>query len=115
MGRKIKSTEDGGEIEVDDTTPIDQTPIIESPESNVDPVSAATPIVNLDDEITKESAPVEQQQNGVYFWFGHVGLLKFPDKSEYHVRSNRVFVTDPVLIANLTELAKNPSHKIFPQ
>lgn len=92
-----------------------ETPIANEPEPIVEPVSAAIPIVNMDDEIARESAPIEQQRNGVSYWFGHVGMLKFPDKTEYHVRAQRVFITDPALIANLTEAAKNPANKIFPQ
>jgi hypothetical protein len=111
MGRKLKSPEDGTETEVED-------PIVtetETPVVNLDPEPTALPIVNLDDEIAKESAPPEQQANGVHFWFGHVGMLKFPDKSEYHIRSNRAFITDPELLAKLNEAAKNPANKIFPQ
>lgn len=107
--RKIKS--DGTE---GDEMP-DETLIVDDPEPIVEPVSTAIPIVNLDDEIAKESAPIEQQQNGVSFWFGHVGVIKFPDKSEYHARANRAFITDPILIANLNEASKNPASKIFPQ
>lgn len=103
MARKITSPEGG------DETPEPETPI------PIEPEPTAIPIVNLDDEIAKESAPIEQQQNGVNFWFGHVGMIKFPDKSEYHVRANRAFITDPALIANLIEASKNPSSKIFPQ
>lgn len=115
MARKITLPgEPEGETEAPEETPIvtepDETPIPE-----LAPESAAIPIVNLDDEIARESAPIEQQRNGVLYWFGHVGMLKFPDKTEYHVRANRAFITDPALIANLTEAAKNPANKIFPQ
>lgn len=116
MARKIKSPEDGSETEVEDLPESPEaTPIVNEPEPIVEPVSAAIPIVNMDDEIARESAPIEQQRNGVSYWFGHVGMLKFPDKTEYHVRANRVFITDLALIANLTEAAKNPANKIFPQ
>lgn len=104
-----------GEPQPEETQQEGETPIVNEPEPIVEPVSSAIPIVNLDDEIAKESAPIEQQQNGVHFWFGHVGLIKFPDKTEYHVRANRAFITDPALIEKLTEAAKNPSSKIFPQ
>ncbi len=115
MARKIK-LESGSE---ESDTPEGETPIVNEPEPapvvEPEPVSAAIPIVNLDDEIAKESAPVEQQQNGVSFWFGHVGVIKFKDKSEYHIRANRAFITDPKLIENLTEASKNPTSKIFQQ
>ena len=115
MARKIKLP-DGteGDTEAPEETPIvtepDATPVI-----SLEPEPAAIPIVNLDDEIAKESAPIEQQQNGVSFWFGHVGVIKFPDKSEYHVRANRAFITDPFLIEKLIAASKNPTSKIFPQ
>lgn len=113
MARKIKLP-DGTEGDDQNETP-DATPIVSEPDTGGEPESAAIPIVNLDDELARESAPIEQQQNGVNFWIGHVGLLKFPDKTEYHVRTNHIFVTDPTLIANLQEAAKNPASRIFQQ
>lgn len=110
-----KRTQLPDEPEGQPETPDGETPIVEDQEPDIVPQPYATPIVNLDDEIAKESAPIEQQRNGASFWFGHVGMLKFPDKTEYHVRANRAFITDPILIANLIEAAKNPASKIFPQ
>lgn len=121
MARKIKLP-DGAEGETDSSEELPvETPIATEPEPDAPPIlelepePTAIPIVNLDDEIAKESVPVEQQQNGVNFWFGHVGMIKFPDKSEYHVRANRAYITDPLLIAKLLEAAKIPNAKIFPQ
>jgi hypothetical protein len=111
MARTRKLAVETEDPEDENLEPEGATPITETPE----PEPTATPIVNLDDEIARETAPVELQKNGVNFWFGHVGVVKFPDKTEYHVKSNRAFITDPTLIANLTEAAKNPASKIFPQ
>lgn len=67
-------------------------------------------VVEIDDAEQMQSVP---EGVGQSFWFGEIGLLKFPDKTEYHINQRRAFITDPKLIANLTEASKNESLKIF--
>lgn len=73
---------------------------------------AGPKIVNLDEEnAAKVSGSPENVQK---YFFGEIGLLTFPDKSTYHIRSHHATVTDPALIDKINALsAKNPSLKIF--
>lgn len=67
-------------------------------------------IVDLEDEVQAQAQPDEK---GTRFWFGEVQVLKFPDKSEYHITRKRAMISDPVLVAKLIEASKNPTNKIF--
>ncbi len=73
-------------------------------------------IVELDDVIQSQTLSPEQQKDGVKFFFGEIGVLTFPDKSTYHVRSHTAFITDPLVIHNIKTFAEsNPGQKIFIQ
>ncbi len=73
-------------------------------------------IVELDDVIQSQTLSPEQQKDGIKFFFGEIGVLTFPDKSTYHVRSHTAFITDPLVIHNIKTFAEsNPGQKIFIQ
>jgi hypothetical protein len=77
---------------------------------------APVEVVDLDDVIAAEALSPEQQQAGVKFWFGEIGILTFPDKTTYHVRGHNAFITDPQLIENLKAFSlANPNAKVFIQ
>lgn len=50
---------------------------------------------------------------GTKFCFNDIQVLKFKDGTSYHIRKQRATISDPKLIANLTEAAKNRHNKIF--
>lgn len=79
------------------------------------PAKAAKPVAPVEivdlDEATESQ--VSQPEHGVKFCFNYVTVFTFPDGSTYHVQRQRATITDPALIANLKEAAKNPSNKIF--
>lgn len=74
-------------------------------------------IVDLEETIKADPSIPE---DGVSFFFGEIGVLKFPDEKgpgtggEYHVRAHRAHITDPKLIEKIRAFAiKNPTHKVF--
>lgn len=67
-------------------------------------------IVDLEDEVQAQAKPDEK---GTRFWFGEVQVLKFPDKTEYHITKKRATISDPKLVEKLLEASKNPTNKIF--
>lgn len=71
-------------------------------------------IVDIDEAEQQVANPVAAE-NGRRFSFGHVGLLKFPDNTQYHINKHHALITDPVLIKNLLKASENPSNYIFPQ
>lgn len=67
-------------------------------------------VVDLEEELKADPL----NPDGTSFFFGEIGLLKFADKTEYHIQGHRAKITDPKLIANIKEAAaKNPALKIF--
>lgn len=74
------------------------------------------PIVDLEDVIQSEALTPEQQQAGVKFWFGELGVITFPDKSTFHAKQKTQFITEPDLIEKIKAFAeKYPTAKIFIQ
>ncbi len=97
-----------------------ETPIVDSPEESaptpLEETIQPVPIVELEDVIQAESLSPAEQQQGVRFFFGEIGLLTFPDKTTYHIKGRNAFVTDPQVIENLKAYAEaNPTAKIFIQ
>lgn len=74
-----------------------------------EPQSKPPKVVDLEEELRSDPKAPE----GHSFFFGDIGLLKFADGTSYHIRKNRDTISDPKLIDNLLEAAKNPSLKIF--
>lgn len=109
MARKIQP--DGEPPVVEDDLPESGEP------ETIPPVeSGPVPVVELDDVIQAETLSPEQQQAGVRFWFGEIGVLTFPDKTTYHIRGHNAFITDPELIEKLKAHAERvPTAKIFIQ
>lgn len=86
------------------------------PESAPSAEGSPIPIVELEEVIRNESLTPEQQQNGQSFWFGHTGVIVFPDKTTYHIKAHTAFITDATLIANIKAFAESHPHAaIFPQ
>lgn len=106
--RKIEPEDENAEV-----------PIVDSPDEvapETEPETQPVPIVELDEMIQAESLSPEQQQQGVRFFFGEIGVLTFPDKSTYHIKGHNAFITDPVLIENIkAHAALYPTSKIFIQ
>lgn len=74
-----------------------------------EPKNKPPKIVDLEEELKADPKAPE----GHSFFFGEVGLLKFPDGTSYHIRKNRDVIKDEKLVENLLEAAKNPALKIF--
>lgn len=73
-------------------------------------------VVDLEDVIQSESLTPSEQQAGVKFWFGELGMLNFPDRSTFHAKQKTQFITDPALIEKIKAFAeKYPTAKIFIQ
>lgn len=70
-------------------------------------------VVDLDAAIQSETLTPEESQSGVSFWFGEVGMIHLGNGEKYHATRRHAFITDPKLIEQLKNAAKNPSHKIF--
>lgn len=89
----------------------------EFPAPFIEPESTPiAPIETIDiDEAIEQVANPEAAANGKRFFFGHVGVLKFTDKTEYHVSRHHALITDPKLIANLIEASKDENLRIFLQ
>lgn len=73
-------------------------------------------VVELEDVIQAESLTSEQQQAGVKFWFGELGVITFQDKTTFHAKRHTDFITDPDLIEKIKAFAAQyPTAKIFIQ
>ncbi len=74
-----------------------------------EPKAKGPKIVDLEEQQQADAAKTE----GHSFFFGDIGVIKFPDGTSYHVKANRALITDPKVVENLLEAAKNPFLKIF--
>lgn len=70
--------------------------------------------VDIDDAIEQAANP-EAAKLGKRFFFGHVGLLKFEDGTQYHIAKQHATISDPKLIANIIKASEKPNSKIFLQ
>lgn len=81
----------------------------EGPQPEPEPKKKGPRIVDFDEQIQSEVAPTPGQS----FFFGEVGVLKFADGTQYHIKKNRATISDPKLIENILKAAENPALKIF--
>jgi len=72
-------------------------------------------VIDIEEAVAFESLSETQKLSGVSFFFGEIGMIQFPDGSQHFAGKHREFVTDPELIEKLTEAAKKPRSKIFPE
>lgn len=88
-----------------------ETPVVEAPAE----VTIGKPVEVADiEEAELVATQPELAATGKKFFFAHVGVIKLNDKGDiYHVKNHHAFITDPALVARLTELSQIPSNQIF--